>query len=756
MPKPTIKLFTPKVILLSLVLLITACSLGLFAYYLLRNHQRTMRFQDALTQLDAGNTAFAKQLLSISINEDPNNELAFVKMAEIMAQEGHWNNASILWRRAAILNPLKAEYRQAEIQMMLRGRLYNKLASALELDSKSAKLSPLQNCYLAYANYQLDRQLLAETIFQAINDRDTLLSPMAKLLEVVLNPKKSSLEVQLLQLAELAKASDPVVAFEALELLARQFTLDGERARAEDALIRAQELNPECARPLLGEFYFFTGNLDAAIPILQEILQEGLNPAIALMLGEAYASQNRLDDIQELSKQYRSGNKGILQVGTYLDALLAFGRQDLNALQENISRISGVFKTPVALMMSLHAAAHARDLKGITQVIKDLRSSTHQELLPEAQAIIMPLIRTFFDEQNLGAAANLAELFRDPDQPDLFLTRVWLAGNFEKQILSRNEILGALQNFPDDPLLLRIAAAHAMQNRRFDEALGYIEHNLAKGNKELLVRQQHILALQNSGRIDDSIDHYRELLKEQPDNRSAVYGYFTLLVNNNRVDELQELLTERQQRPEAEERYLVPYIEAELALLDKDFDGMTAILKKAVEEQPLDEKRSEDVELIYRCAYLFALMDDSQRAIELYERIAERYPMPIMIQLNLAELYASIGKPDKALELAQAAWQSNGSLLATQECLGLRLVENKRFARAVQLLGLPVDSKKATPRALDAWRVAMEALIKDAFAAKKYLECITLSEQLLRHFSGNQLALDHLAQSRSALGDAAP
>lgn len=757
MSKHVIKIFTPKIILLAFILMIAVGCGALFSYYLLRNHQRAMRFQEALKQLDAGNTAFAKRLLNLSINEDPNNELAFVKMAELMVQEGRWNNAAILWRRATILNPLKADYRQAEIDALLRGRLYNSLLTVLEQDSKDTKLTPQQNSYLAYANYKLDRVLVAEDIYLKITDRETLLTPMARLLEVVLNIKKNSPEARLAQLAELAESKDPVVAFEALEHLARQFALDNQPERAEKAITRARELNPECGTPLLGQFYFFNNNFAAAIPIFQEILANGIDPATAVMLGEALASQNRLDDIHKLSDKYRVGNKTILQVGTYLDALQAFGRQDFEALRDNIKRVNGVYKTPVALMMSLHAAVYERDVNGIRQVVDSIRVTRGDTgLLEQAQNIVLPLIKAFFDEQNLIAAANLADLFRNPDKPDIFLTRVSLTGNFDKRLLQRRDVLTALQAFPDDPVVLRIAAALAMQNRQFDEAITHIERNLRNGNNAEPIRLQYILALQNTGQTDRAISQYQEVLKDNPDNRAMVYSYFAFCVSNNRKNELQALLTDTKQRPQPEQRYLVPYIEAELALLNNDIVSMVAALKKAIAEQPLSTDQREDVELIYRVAYLFALVDEIQPAIELYQRIADVYPMPIMIQLNLAELYASVGEYERALELAQAAWQANGSLLAVQECLGLRLVETKRYARAVQLLGLPVDSKKATPRALDAWRIATEALIKEAFSAKKYLDCLTLSQQLLRHFSSNQMALDHAAQCRAALGDAAP
>ena len=757
MLKHHIKIFTPKIILLAFVLLLAAGSAAIFSYLLLLNHQRAMRFQEALKQLEAGNDLLAKRLLNISIKEDPNNELAFVKMAELMVKEGRWNNAAILWRRTVILNPLNVDYREAEIDALLRGRLYNALLNVLDLESKEKKLSPKHNCYLAYANYQLDRVLLAEEIFLGITDRDTLLSPLARLLEVVLNIKKNSPEERLRQLAKLAEADDPVAAFEALEHLARQFVLDGQVQRAENALTRARALNPECGTPLLGQFYFFSNNFDAAIPIFQEILKDGIDPTIAVMLGEALASQNRLDDIHTLSEQYRVGNKAILQAGAYLDALHAFCRQDFAALRDNIKRIDGVFKSPVALMMSLHTAVYERDIEGIRHVVDSIRVTRgDSDLLEQAQAIVLPLIKTFFDEQNLLAAANLADLFRNPDQPDLFLTRVSLTGNLDKRLLHRRDVQSALQAFPDDPVVLRIAAALAMQNRQFNEAITHIERNLRNGNTAEPIHLQYILALQNTGQTDRAISQYQNVLKNNPDNRAMAYSYFAFCVSNNRKTELQDLLADTQLRPQPEQRYLAPYIEAELALLNNDIATMVTKLKKAIVDQPLSTKKREDVELTYRVAYLLALVDEVQPAIELYQRIADVYPMPIMIQLNLAELYASIGNYEQALELAQAAWQTNGSLLAVQECLGLRLVENKRFARAVQLLGLPVDSKKATPRALDAWRNAMEELIKEAFAAKKYLDCLTLSQQLLRHFSSNQLALDLAAQCRTALGDAVP
>mgnify|MGYP000072527794 CR=1 FL=1 len=119
-------------VLLALLALVTLGCLGVFGWFMFRSHRKVVRYNEAVRAMETGDSSRAKLLLLETIREDRNHEAAIVKLAELLEQEGDWQGAAQLWRRASGLNAFQTEYVGRYQQALLRSGGYEQLLNALE------------------------------------------------------------------------------------------------------------------------------------------------------------------------------------------------------------------------------------------------------------------------------------------------------------------------------------------------------------------------------------------------------------------------------------------------------------------------------------------------------------------------------------------------------------------------------------------------------------------------------------------------
>jgi Tfp pilus assembly protein PilF len=744
-PKKVSKVSKFKYIVLAALVLILLACIGVFGYFMLQSRQKVERIQAALAALANGDRDAARTLFIDVLSEDPNNETAIVKLAELSEQDGIWSDAAQLWLRAAGLNEFKPEYEEAAIRTLLRGRDFIRLNALLERKKQKSGLTPPQTLMLGLAAFRTGQIPLATQLLSSITDAKTLASPLADLLENLLNTAKQPDSQRFAEMEKLAKSDDPVVAFEALHFIAYYQQSQGNQRAAETTFKAAAALNPYNGDMMLADYYYYNRDYDAAIAIYRKILGRTRTPDAAIRLGEALAIQNKPAEIRELSKKYNVGNKQMLLAGYYLDALAAFLEGNEKELAENLKPLTIDFRSPMALFMMMHSAIYQNNPAEVERIAEIFsRDARYREFEPKIADMLLPYIDRLAGARQMEAAARLARMIQKKDQPNLILSRLIIADDLRRNSLNMIELARALKAFPNDLVLLDCAAAAALQRGDYAEALKMATRNKEAGADIPPVNLQILSALEGLKRIDDANALFLELRKKTPADQGLATLYLDFCIRTGRTADLARLADEFGKSDIPAMRNLTPYIKAEIAFLENNRAGVIKELR-----QTGDGTSGLD----YRKAYLYARIDEIDAAIAIYLGIAEKYPAPALIQVNLSELYAEKGDKAKALEAAEKAWRIAPEWSASQECYGIRLKENLDFERAFRLLDQQLNARNDSPRVLEAWRVSIENLIKQQFDAKEYFTCRDYCRRLSAKFPGNAVATEYnakLAEVRSS------
>ena len=337
-------------VLLALLALVTLGCLGVFGWFMFRSHRKVVRYNEAVRAMETGDSSLAKLLLLETIREDRNHEAAIVKLAELLEQEGDWQGAAQLWRRASGLNAFQTEYVARYQQALLRSGGYEQLLNALERQKQKSALTPEQTVIFAFVTLKSGKAAAAGELIDSVPGEK---SPLAVLVRFYLNREKLPRTELLRKLEELTSSEDPVVAFDVCETIARVRSTLGDTEGAEKFRRAAANANPRLGEPQLGDFYLQNGKFEQAAEVFHSMLKRGPDPVTAVKLGEALAAQNKLDQLKALSEQYRIGNKPMLQAGYYLDSLTAFLEKDPKRLAANLKLVDGAGRSPVARMIGL-------------------------------------------------------------------------------------------------------------------------------------------------------------------------------------------------------------------------------------------------------------------------------------------------------------------------------------------------------------------------------------------------------------------
>ena len=480
-------------VLLALLALVTLGCLGVFGWFMFRSHRKVVRYNEAVRAMETGDSSLAKLLLLETIREDRNHEAAIVKLAELLEQEGDWQGAAQLWRRASGLNAFQTEYVGRYQQALLRSGGYEQLLNALERQKQKSALTPEQTVIFAFVTLKSGKAAAAGELIDSVPGEK---SPLAVLVRFYLNREKLPRTELLRKLEELTSSEDPVVAFDVCETIARVRSTLGDTEGAEKFRRAAANANPRLGEPQLGDFYLQNGKFEQAAEVFHSMLKRGPDPVTAVKLGEALAAQNKLDQLKALSEQYRIGNKPMLQAGYYLDSLTAFLEKDPKRLAANLKLVDGAVRSPVARMIGLYSAIGTRDLPEVEKQLTALRDGAATATIRErAGGMALPCIAELVRENRIEDATRLARLVQGWMKPELLLLRLITADDLRQGRLGSAEVKQALGAFPKDPVLLNAAAARALQQGEFAAALELAERNRAAGGNNPGILFQVLAAL---------------------------------------------------------------------------------------------------------------------------------------------------------------------------------------------------------------------------------------------------------------------
>ena len=347
------------------------------------------------------------------------------------------------------------------------------------------------------------------------------------------------------------------------------------------------------------------------------------------------------------------------------------------------------------------------------------------------------------DPDLLNKCAEIAALIQTPDDDVSFLRRIILLDHFRRTVMTEDELLTALADFPGDPFLLKIAAEFSLSRKQPAQAMEYLsEYRKSKGGadeKEKSVTILHILALDQLERSEEAQKEFRELVEKEKDG-VLLYLYFEYCIEKQFTDSLKSLLSWLESLPEdSANRAAVPFVRAEILLSEGRKDQALSLFEKSP---------STDPGFIFHAASRLAENGKIDAAFKRYFSIRDTYPDKARINIALSNLYLEQGDEKNALACARTAWDNDRNSLQTRYLYGKRLFEAGQYQDAISVLKFPQYQASFPEEMLDLWSKAMHAQIKDDFDHARYTPAQENVKYLLIYFPDDKAGLEYAERIR--------
>ena len=305
------------------------------------------------------------------------------------------------------------------------------------------------------------------------------------------------------------------------------------------------------------------------------------------------------------------------------------------------------------------------------------------------------------------------------------------------QLLKEEELQTALETYPGDPVLLRIAAEFYLLGGQAARALDYIaEYNALPDIPEdkSSISILHMLALDQLGKKKDAEAEFRSILENDGDD-TLLYLYFEYCVENGFHEALKSLASWIEAMPEgASAKAALPFIRAEILLADGQKEQALDLFEKSSSDNP---------NFVFHAASRLAEAGRNDAAFSRYLSIKDTYPDKALINVNLSELYFGKGDAASALACARTAWMEDRNDLLSRYIYGKRLFEAGQYGEVISVLKLPQYKADFPEKMLKLWANAVREQIKSDFKNARYTPVQENLKHLLIYFPEDELARDY-------------
>lgn len=733
-----------KIALFFLLVLLLICFLATTWFLVTRSYREVGYFQQALQEYKLGETDKAKGRMQSVIQDDWNNELAIVTLAEWFDTDKEWNYSSWLWLRAASLNTFKPEYLKNAQQAFFRCRAFQETFNAFE--QKKNPLSDNETLQYAYAALSIGEGKRAQELLDTVKSEELLQSPLGRLLRIYLPyDKEKAKEKTFDALTALLECGDAFIVFECLvDLHFLELTHFKRPEEAIKRLEQAANIDPLCGIPALGDFYFTAQQYDKAAETYRKNPDNGFwSHALITHYAEALALTRQSEELEKLSKKCQTGDKELLLCGYYLDALLALLKNDPEKMVFSFEKTEGRFQSPMAQLLNLLVEIQKNNHFEIENLTRFFVSDANlREFRARADQALFPHLNKLLQDNQLANAAALARIMQKDRQPDLLLTRIDIADKARQGTLDIADMKKAIRRFPEDPFLLRQSAELNLQTGNWIKAMQEIEtlQKATPDNADLGMLS--IIALSGQQKFNEADLIFAALLQKKPDNLNLLNNFLNYCNSHKRLDCLQKQIPPLEKATRPEVRDYLPVLKAMAAFLQKNFSET---------EKQLSSLNTGNPELQYHAGYMLGAMDRIQPAIEFYRKIPKDHPKYKLSRLNLSELLTLSGEKAEALAIAKNIWEAAPDWLAARECYGLRLLELGHSENAAEILDTLIVNRNATARVQDGWHKAMQQTLEKQFAANQLENAQKTTRRILLYREKDPMASSYSTRIQNAL-----
>ncbi len=748
-----IRLTLRRIMIVFVFFLVVLLCLGVCLFYAVKDIGKYVAFKEASALFESGDYDGAREKFIKVLKEDPNKEAAVEAMAQIYHHFGDWNNESFFRQRIMRLNPLDQDAFHAFLESAFRARNFGSIYSILNLKvMDDAALPPDEGALYLIAALNSGHAQNGKAFYEVRKKADPEYfsgTERGRLAERLLNSSKMNREQVWNYIPQLDQIQDPQVRFETINVLLHFLSTQNDREadeKMEALLLEAVKLNDFAGVPLLANYYFSRYRFDDTIRVCEEFLKTKINAIIPILYGESCVLSGQPELLVPLTELIRSlrGRQSMI-IASYLDALSAFAADDNARLPGLLQSAGSTIDSPLFSLMKLQVALQQDSSNEILHYLRIIMNG--RPFMDFQQRARTAVLRYLLEKSEkdlassselLNICAEIAKLIRTPDDDVSFLLRIVLSDHFNRNVLTEDEIQSALQSFPDDPVLLLIAAKFYL-NRYPDRTMNYITKfkdlkdvpEESKSSADVL----HMVTLDRLGRQNEAEKEFRVLVEKGGD-ENLLYLYYEFCIENSFIDSLKSLAAWLGALPaDSEKRAVLPFVQAEILLSEGETEQALGLFEKS---------SSNDPRFVFHAASRLAEAGRNDAAFKRYLSVKDTYPDKALININLSELYFGQGDMKNALACAEAAWAMDRSSLLGRYIYGKRLYEAGQYAEAVAVLKFPQHLAFFPKEMLDVWSRAIREQIKADFKAERYTPAMENVNFLLIYFPDDKFGLDYL------------
>ena len=702
-----------KRFLLVLLLLAVLCPVVLIGLETVRNSRRTSRlvnaYETGVEQLKRNQLDKAKKAFIECLSYDEHNQDAIVYLAEIAERQKNYPQAIHLWKRAGELQANNMQYKKRVVENTLLLRDFVNATTLLNALPESERNTPEYElkrifCEMAQGSTLHAKGSLRDFQKAFPDYRSELLTYMEISMDV---PQKRTFEEGCQAfLTLLENSTSPAVQYETLltlaaaqKRMARQSTSDAARAAHINETIRlltrAAEVNPACGHAALAEFLFQCNRDQECVQAYEQAVPYGLSLTDAVFFADALMRLGKIDELRGFAKHFTHGSRPILQVGYYLESLLAYDAHDFKTMTEKLEHTGDFSRlTASGLMLNVCAAIHAEDFGALLQLVLEIRQQTQwQRMLPTVRELCQGLLQKAYMEHRFTEAAPLATTLSEaaPDKPDRLLLGLRLHAAGLTNAACEPLFQEILHLDPNDLEALETGARFYLLNGRPDLCVTYAERALAFPVEDAVgLNAVRCAALEMLDRPDEVATHWQELQRSPQGNFiSAEHWLLFCLRYMKSNPAYMSTFLGTVAGAQGPEKNLLP-IPSLVAMKGAPHEELRAkalpIIETLLKAELFDTTRTPDAQVLFELALLLGMCDETQKSIDLFLSIRDAYPVPVLISMNLSEQYAIQGKKEYAMKAALEAYTANPDQPEVVFCYAKRLHEQGRWSHLRQLM----------------------------------------------------------------------
>ena len=756
---------TFAIIVLGLILLASLLACGYFGVKTIR---RSRLRRAAMTAYENKEYILAERLLRQYVQKDPNAEAEFAALADIYHEFGNLGMEAQMWQTAYSLNPLKQEYYENLMTGAVNAANYQLLYSVLGRKAKAGEALTGRELYLLVLSAcRSGHQKDADTVLKQAVKADPEAfhqNELGRLAEFMVKYDSLSDSERGTYLAGAVRSEDPLIRLEAILCSVRRIRQQDGTDRAEEieALLKqAVETNYYVGTLYLADFLFSQCRFSDVIGILEPYQKKIDDINLYLLYAEGCAFEQKLDELKALAQKLRRKAGAFSILADYCDILIAYLEDDGAKLSAAVRKSGNIIISPLSRFIRLRVAMMNGSSDEVRSVAREIFSSPpFHDLHKRALLLCMDYLAGEMEKpdngKDLSQMADLAKILSGYLQDNPMLAEIILLDQYKKGLANEADLTAALAKFPEDAIIIRIAAEYLVFHGKAEQALPMLEQVLAavKEAKEEPDRDflfLYMLALDQLERYDEAAVIFHSLVEQSEFNLELLHQYFQFCVENERVAEMTSMADQLGTLNDGKLEHFAKFFRAASLLVPEDDDEDVDEEKENEALDLLASTPTGDPDFTFYAANTLCQYDRLDEAEAKYKAILKSFRLPALIYVNLSELNHARGDEAKALENAKQAFGLEKNSMLPAFVYAQRLSEAGKYEEAVAALNFPRRAVTYREDIVALWADCMRQVIEKTIASAKYQQAEELCKHLLIIVPEDEFGLENLEKVQRKL-----